>query len=45
MEDTVLIGDHMIVDKLAFSPHSGYAGYLLPYTEVKRGTSSSSNTR
>jgi len=37
MEDTVLIGDHMIVDKLAFSPHSGYAGYLLPYTEVKRG--------
>jgi signal peptidase I len=37
MEDTVLIGDHMIVDKLAFSPHSCYAGYLLPYTEVKRG--------
>lgn len=37
MEDTVLIGDHMIVDKLAFSPHSGYAGHLLPYTDVKRG--------
>lgn len=37
MEDTVLIGDHMIVDKLAFSPHSSYAGYLLPYTDVKRG--------
>ena len=37
MEDTVLIGDHMIVDKLAFSPHSGYASHLLPYTEVKRG--------
>src|SRR3974390_2697344 len=36
-EDTVLIGDHMIVDKLAFSPHSTYAGYLLPYTDVKRG--------
>ena len=37
MEDTVLIGDHMIVDKLAFSPHSAFAGHLLPYTEVKRG--------
>ena len=37
MENTVLIGDHMIVDKLAFSPHSSYAGYLLPYTDVKRG--------
>jgi signal peptidase I len=37
MEDTVLIGDHMIVDKLAFSPHSAYARYLLPYTDVKRG--------
>jgi signal peptidase I len=37
MEDTVLIGDHMIVDKLAFSPHSAFAGHLLPYTDVKRG--------
>ena len=37
MEDTVLIGDHMIVDKLAYSPHGALAGYVLPYTDVKRG--------
>ena len=37
MENTVLIGDHMIVDKLAFSPHSSLGAYLLPYTDVKRG--------
>lgn len=37
MENTVLIGDHMIVDKLAYSPHSRLGGFLLPYTDVKRG--------
>lgn len=37
MENTVLIGDHMIVDKLAYSPHSTFGGFLLPYTDVKRG--------
>jgi signal peptidase I len=37
MENTVLIGDHMIVDKLAFSPHSSLGSFLLPYTDVKRG--------
>jgi signal peptidase I len=37
MEDTVLIGDHMIVDKLAYSPHSTLGGFLLPYTAIKRG--------
>jgi len=37
MEDTVLIGDHMIVDKLAYSPHGAFAGHVLPYTDVKRG--------
>jgi len=37
MEDTVLIGDHMFVDKLAYSPNGGFTKHLLPYTPVKRG--------
>jgi signal peptidase I len=37
MEDTVLIGDHMIVDKLAYSPQGSFSRHLLPYTPVKRG--------
>ena len=37
MEDTVLIGDHMFVDKLAYSPPGPVSKYLLPYTDVKRG--------
>lgn len=37
MEDTVLIGDHMIVDKLAYSPEGPFSKHLLPYTPVKRG--------
>jgi len=37
MEDTLLIGDHLLVDKLAYAPHGKIAGVLLPYTEVQRG--------
>lgn len=37
MENTVLIGDHMFVDKLAYSPPGAVSKYILPYTEVKRG--------
>jgi signal peptidase I len=37
MEDTVLIGDHMIVDKLAYSPEGSFSKNILPYTPVKRG--------
>lgn len=37
MEDTVLIGDHMFVDKLAYSPQGAISKYLLPYTPIKRG--------
>jgi signal peptidase I len=37
MEDTLLRGDHLLVDKLAYAP-SGFASqYLLPYREVRRG--------
>jgi signal peptidase I len=37
MEDTLLIGDHLLVDKLAYSPPGSISKYLLPYTDVHRG--------
>jgi signal peptidase I len=37
MESTVLIGDHLLVDKLAYSPPGPIGRYLLPFTEPKRG--------
>jgi signal peptidase I len=37
MEDSLLIGDHLLVDKLAFAPSGPVSKYALPYCEVKRG--------
>ncbi|MBM3811131.1 MAG: signal peptidase I [Acidimicrobiia bacterium] len=37
MEDTLLIGDHLLVDKLTYSPPGALSKHLLPYSEVKRG--------
>lgn len=37
MEDNMLIGDHLLVDKLAFAPPGALSKYLLPYTPVQRG--------
>jgi len=37
MEDTLLIGDHLLVDKLAYSPSGPVSKHLLPYRPVKRG--------
>jgi signal peptidase I len=37
MEDTLLIGDHLLVDKLSFAPYGPVSKYILPYTDVKRG--------
>jgi signal peptidase I len=37
MEDTLLIGDHLLVDKLAYAPAGPVSKYLLPYSDVKRG--------
>ncbi len=37
MEDTLLIGDHLLVDKLAYAPAGPLSQYILPYTPVKRG--------
>jgi signal peptidase I len=37
MENTLLVGDHLLVDKLAYAPSGGVAQYLLPYDALKRG--------
>jgi signal peptidase I len=37
MEDTLLIGDHLIVDKLAYAPAGAISRHLLPYEEPKHG--------
>lgn len=37
MEDTLLIGDHLLVDKLSYAPSDSFAQHLLPYQDVKRG--------
>ncbi|HEY7338491.1 MAG TPA: signal peptidase I [Bryobacteraceae bacterium] len=37
MEDSLLIGDHLLVDKLSYAPSGPVSKYILPYTEPKRG--------
>src|ERR1700756_2556444 len=37
MEDTLLIGDHLLVDKLAYAPSGQVSKYLLPYEQPKHG--------
>jgi len=37
MDSTVLVGDHLLVDKLSYAPPGTVSKYLLPYTDVKRG--------
>ena len=37
MEDSLLIGDHLLVDKLAYAPSGRLSQYLLPYQDVERG--------
>ena len=37
MEDSLLIGDHLLVDKLAYSPPGPVSSHLLPYRDVHRG--------
>ena len=39
MERTVMVGDHMIVDKLAYAPPGSISSHILPYTPVHRGDS------
>src|SRR5450432_2174206 len=37
MDTTVMVGDHLLVDKLSYAPAGSISKYLLPYTEPKRG--------
>ena len=37
MQDTLLIGDHLLVDKLAYAPAGSLSKYLLPYQEPRHG--------
>ena len=37
MEDTLLVGDHLLVDKLAYAPSGAISKYIMPYQEPKHG--------
>ena len=37
MENTLLIGDHVFVNRIQFAPKSDWVGKLLPYRDVRRG--------
>jgi signal peptidase I len=37
MENTLLVGDHVFVDRLTPAAKPGYTGPILPYREIKRG--------
>ena len=37
MENTLLVGDHLFVNRLGFAPRTSWIGPLLPYREVQHG--------
>jgi signal peptidase I len=37
MENTLLVGDHLLVDKLSYAPSGAVSRHLLPYDELQRG--------
>lgn len=37
MEKTLLIGDHVFVNRVSFAPSTGWMAPLLPYQQVRRG--------
>jgi len=37
MEKTLLVGDHVFVDRLTAAPRAGYVGPLVPYRRIHRG--------
>src|SRR5574341_1227493 len=37
MKETLLIGDHLLVDKLSYAPAGPVSKYLLPYDAIERG--------
>src|SRR6202035_558142 len=36
MEDTLLIGDHVFVNREQFAPPTGWLGPLMPYRDIRR---------
>jgi len=37
MENTLLVGDHVFVNRIQFAPKTSWAGWFLPYDEIRRG--------
>lgn len=37
MEQTMLVGDHLLVDRITPTRKAGYTGPLVPYREIRRG--------
>jgi signal peptidase I len=37
MENTLLVGDHVFVNRIQFAPKSSWLGPLLPYRDIRRG--------
>ena len=37
MQDTLLVGDHLLVDKLSYAPSGSIGRHLLPYQEPRHG--------
>ncbi len=37
MENSLLVGDHVLVDKLTYSPSDSVSAHLLPYRDIRRG--------
>jgi signal peptidase I len=37
MQDTLLIGDHLLVDKLAYAPADGFSRHFMPYQNPQHG--------
>src|SRR5437870_8480758 len=37
MENTLLIGDHVFVDRVRYAPQTRWLGPVIPYREVHRG--------
>jgi signal peptidase I len=37
MENSILVGDHLMVDRLAYAPAGDVSKHLLPYEDVRRG--------
>lgn len=37
MMNTLLIGDHLLVDKLTYAPSGGFSSKVLPYRAIRRG--------